>query len=95
MGMQYGVNGVPALHPAETGSRHSINCECLTAILVPVQITAVVDLGFLEGGVTLGTLLSLPFPSSTPVPSHPFLSVPSVPFPPLPLEVGPLNPARG
>ena len=32
-----GVNGVPALRPAERVSRHSINSECLAVILVQVR----------------------------------------------------------
>ena len=62
---------------------------------------SVADLGFFRGGLTLGTLLSLTFPSlpslfspSSPIPapslqSHPFLS-PPIPSPLLTLEVGPI-----
>jgi len=49
-----------------------------------------------NASLTLGGRPPLPF-SPTSLPSSPFPShlIPSPPSPPLPLEVGPLNPARG
>ena len=34
----YGVNGVQALRPVESGSHHSTNSECLAVILVQVTV---------------------------------------------------------